>query len=406
MTLRTIDTLGDLAGRRVIVRSDLNVPLMDGVITDDGRIRASLPTWRQLLDAGASLVVIAHLGRPKGKAVPELSLEPVAARMSELLGEPVRFATDTVGDSARQQVGELPVGGVLLLENLRFNPAETSKDEAERLAFARELAAFGDAFVSDGFGVVHRRQASVTELPTLLPSAAGLLIGRELDALSHLLHEPETPYTVVLGGAKVSDKLAVIDNLLPRVEHLLIGGGMVYTFLAARGDAVGKSLVEPDQIEAVRGYLDQAERLGVHLELPVDIVVADRFAADAESRLAPVDGIDATDLGADVMGLDIGPETARQYAQVIRDSRTVFWNGPMGVFEFPAFAQGTATVAQALADCPGYTVIGGGDSAAAARSLGHADDAFGHVSTGGGASLELLEGKALPGLVVLGWEAA
>ncbi|KAB1646364.1 phosphoglycerate kinase [Pseudoclavibacter sp. CFCC 14310] len=405
MSLKTIESLGSLAGRRVIVRSDLNVPLKDGVITDDGRIRASLPTYRRLLEAGASLIIVAHLGRPKGQVVPELSLEPVAVRLGELLGTEVAFATDTVGDSARQQVGELGEGGVVLLENLRFNAAETSKDAEERRAFAAQLAAFGDAFVSDGFGVVHRKQASVYELATLLPHAAGLLIETELQALGHLLGSPEHPYTVVLGGAKVSDKLAVIDNLLPKVDHLLIGGGMVYTFLAARGEKIGKSLVEADQIDTVRGYLDEAERLGVHLQLPVDIIVADRFAEDAAHRVTAVDAIEASDLGADVMGLDVGPQTAEQFAEVIRQSKTVFWNGPMGVFEFAAFAGGTRAVARALTETAGYSVVGGGDSAAAARSFGYTESDFGHISTGGGAGLELLEGKALPGLDVLGWSA-
>ncbi|KAB1661805.1 phosphoglycerate kinase [Pseudoclavibacter sp. CFCC 13796] len=405
MSLKTIESLGSLAGRRVIVRSDLNVPLKDGAITDDGRIRASLPTYRRLLEAGASLIIVAHLGRPKGQVVPELSLEPVAVRLGELLGTEVAFATDTVGDSARQQVGELGEGGVVLLENLRFNAAETSKDAEERRAFAAQLAAFGDAFVSDGFGVVHRKQASVYELATLLPHAAGLLIETELQALGHLLGLPEHPYTVVLGGAKVSDKLAVIDNLLPKVDHLLIGGGMVYTFLAARGEKIGKSLVEADQIDTVRGYLDEAERLGVHLQLPVDIIVADRFAEDAAHRVTAVDAIEASDLGADVMGLDIGPKTAEQFAEVIRQSKTVFWNGPMGVFEFAAFAGGTRAVARALTETEGYSVVGGGDSAAAARSFGYTERDFGHISTGGGAGLELLEGKALPGLDVLGWSA-
>lgn len=406
MALQTLDSLPDLNGRRVIVRSDLNVPLADGVITDDGRIRASLPTYQRLLDAGAALVVIAHLGRPKGAVVPELSLRPAAERLAELLGRPVAFAEDTVGADAQAKVAALAPGQVLVLENLRFNAAETSKDADERLAFARELAAFGDAYVSDGFGVVHRKQASVYELATLLPHAAGLLIESELAALGRLLESPERPYTVVLGGSKVSDKIAVIDNLLPKVDHILIGGGMVYTFLAARGDAIGASLVEADQIDRARDYLDEAERLGVHVHLPVDILVADKFAADAAHAVTPVDAIEASPLGKTALGLDVGPETATEYAEVVKASKTVFWNGPLGVFEFEPFAGGTRTVAQALADSDGYTVIGGGDSAAAARAFGFSDTDFGHISTGGGASLELLEGKTLPGLEVLGWQAA
>jgi phosphoglycerate kinase len=404
VSLRTIDSLGPLAGTRVVVRCDLNVPLQDGVITDDGRVRASVPTLQALTGQGARVIVVSHLGRPDGAPDPKYSLEPVAARLGELLDAPVAFATDTVGADAAAKAGALRDGEVLVLENLRFNPGETAKDDAERGAFAEELAAFADAVVSDGFGVVHRKQASVYDLEQLRPSAAGLLIAAELDVLDRLTENPERPYTVVLGGSKVSDKLGVIAHLLPRVDTLLIGGGMLFTFLAAQGHKVGSSLLEQDQLETVRGYLAEAAERGVDIVLPTDVVVAEKFAADAAHEVAPADAIEETAFGAAGIGLDIGPETAAAFAARIRDSKTVFWNGPMGVFEFAAFADGTRAVAEALTEVDGLSVVGGGDSAAAVRQLGFADDAFGHISTGGGASLEFLEGKRLPGLEVLGWQ--
>lgn len=403
MALRTLESLGSLAGKRVIVRCDLNVPLKDGAITDDGRIRASLPTLQTLIDAGARVIVCSHLGRPKGAPDPQYSLGPVAQRLAELLGRQVAFASDTVGPSAQDTVAGLHDGGVALLENLRFNAGETSKDDAEREAFARELAVLGDAVVSDGFGAVHRKHASVYDLERLLPSAAGLLIAAELDVLDRLTENPERPYTVVLGGSKVSDKLGVIDHLLPRVDRLLIGGGMLFTFLAAQGHKVGASLLENDQIETVKGYISQAADRGVELVLPTDVVVAASFAADAEHEVAPADAIEGTRFGASGLGLDIGPETAAAFADAIHGSKTVFWNGPMGVFEMAPFAAGTKAVAQALTEVDGLSVVGGGDSAAAVRQLGFRDEQFGHISTGGGASLEFLEGKQLPGLEALGW---
>jgi phosphoglycerate kinase len=404
MAIRTLGSLGELRGRRVIVRCDLNVPLSDGRITDDGRIRASLPTLNALIHAGARVVVVSHLGRPEGAPDARYSLEPVAQRLSELLGKPVVFAHDTVGTAADEAVAGLEDGDVALLENLRFNAGETAKDETERRAFAEKLARFGDAFVSDGFGVVHRKQASVFDLAEALPSAAGLLIEQELGVLERLTVSPEKPYTVVLGGSKVSDKLAVIEALLPRVDRLLIGGGMLYTFLVAQGHPVGASLLEQDQVETVRGYLARAVTLGVEIVLPTDIVVAASFSADADHVVVDADAIEQSPFGAAGLGLDIGPESAAHFADVIRASRTVFWNGPMGVFEFPAFAHGTRAVAEALTELEGFGVVGGGDSAAAVRALGFADDQFGHISTGGGASLEFLEGKRLPGLEVLGWQ--
>ena len=408
MALRTLDTLrdavGPLAGRRVIVRADFNVPLKDGAIADDGRIRAALPTVRRLIDQGAAVVVCSHLGRPDGTPDPALSLEPVARRLGELLGAPVAFARDTVGPSAQEAVSGLDDGAVAVLENLRFDPRETAKDDGQRREFARQLARFGDAFVSDGFGVVHRKQASVCELAEILPSAAGLLIEKEVAVLDRLTENPERPYTVVLGGSKVSDKLGVISHLLPRVDRLCIGGGMMFTFLKAQGHPVGKSLLEQDQLETVRGYLAEAAERGVELVLPVDAVMASAFSADAEHVTAAADSLEDTPFGAAGIGLDIGPETAKLFAETIRGSRTVFWNGPMGVFELAPFAAGTEAVAQALTDVDGLSVVGGGDSAAAVRQLGFDDDRFGHISTGGGASLEFLEGKKLPGLEVLGWQ--
>ncbi|NQX28639.1 phosphoglycerate kinase [Microbacteriaceae bacterium VKM Ac-2854] len=403
MTLRTLDSLGSLAGKAIVVRCDLNVPLKDGQITDDGRVRASLPTLNELVNAGARVVVISHLGRPEGEPNPKYSLEPVAQRLSELLGKPVAFAADTVGPSAEEAVRALGDGDVVVLENLRFNPGETSKDAGEREAFAAQLAAFGDAFVSDGFGVVHRKQASVYELAKLLPSAAGTLIAAELEVLDKLTESPERPYAVVLGGSKVSDKLGVIDHLLPRVDSLLIGGGMLFTFLKAQGHEVGSSLLEADQIPVVLRYLEKAKELGVEIVLPTDVVVASKFGADAEYQTVAADAIESTPFGASGLGLDIGPETAARFAEIVAGSKTVFWNGPMGVFELEPFAAGTKAVAQALTEVDGLSVVGGGDSAAAVRALGFNDDQFGHISTGGGASLEFLEGKKLPGLEVLGW---
>jgi len=404
VTLRTIESLGSLHGKRVIVRCDLNVPLKDGQITDDGRVRASLPTLKALVEQGARLVIVSHLGRPDGQVNPKYSLAPVAARLAELIGSPVAFAADTVGESAQAAVAALADGDIVVLENLRFNAGETSKVDAERVAFATELSALGDALVSDGFGVVHRKQASVFDLAQILPSAAGLLIAAELDVLDRLTEKPEAPYTVILGGSKVSDKLGVIGHLLPRVNSLLIGGGMLFTFLAAQGHKVGASLLEVDQIETVRGYLAEAERLGVKIVLPTDVVVASKFGPDAEYVTTPADQIEDTPFGAAGLGLDIGPDTAAAFAAIIRESKTVFWNGPMGVFELAPFADGTRTVAAALTEVNGLSVVGGGDSAAAVRILGFNDDQFGHISTGGGASLEFLEGKRLPGLEVLGWQ--
>lgn len=406
MTLRTLEFLGSLTGRTVIIRCDFNVPFANGEITDDGRIRAALPTLRLLLAGGARVVVLSHLGRPDGVPQPKYSLAPVAKRLGELLGQPLSFATDTVGESAAVTVAGLAAGEIALLENLRFNPGETSSDASERLQFASKLAAFADAFVSDGFGVVHRKHASVYELAKLLPSAAGTLVVAELEVLDRLTGAPQQPYTVVLGGSKVSDKLAVIAHLLPRVNSLLVGGGMAFTFLAAQGHPVGASLLESDQLDVVRGYLATAERLGVNIVLPTDVVVAEGFAADAAHHVMPADDIEDSPFGTAGIGLDIGPATAAGFAEIIRASNTVFWNGPMGVFEFPAFAGGTTTVAQALTETSGFSVVGGGDSAAAVRTLGFSDDSFAHISTGGGASLEFLEGKSLPGLTELGWTAS
>jgi phosphoglycerate kinase len=396
----TIADLGDLRGKRVLVRSDFNVPLDGTTITDDGRIRASLPTLRALTEQGARVVVTAHLGRPKGEPDPQFSLGPVAKRLGELLGHDVSLASDLVGDSARATVDALGDGQVALLENVRFDARETSKVDAEREALAGELAALADAFVSDGFGVVHRKQASVYDVAKVLPSAAGLLVLKEVLALSRATQEPARPYAVVLGGSKVSDKLGVIANLLTKADQLLIGGGMVFTFLAAQGHSVGSSLLEADQIETVKGYLATAAERGVEIVLPTDIEAADSFAADAPHRTVPADAIpDGT------MGLDIGPDAGAAFARTIGAAKTVVWNGPMGVFEFAEFAGGTKAVAQGLVDATGagaFTIVGGGDSAAAVRLLGFDEDGFSHISTGGGASLEFLEGKELPGLAVLG----
>ena len=391
----------DLSGKRVIVRCDLNVPLKDGEITDDGRIRASLPTIKRLSDAGAKVIVVSHLGRPEGAPDEKYSLATVATRLEQLLGQPVVFAADTVGPQANAATKLLDNGGVVLLENLRFNPGEASKDEAERQAFAEQLAAYGDLLVSNGFGVVHRKQASVYELAKLLPSYAGDLVELEVSVLERLTDNAERPYTVVLGGAKVSDKLGVIEHLLPRVDKIVIGGGMVFTVLAAQGHDVAGSLLETDQLEVVRHFFTQAAELGVEIVLPTDIVVASGFSADADHETVSVDQIAKTRFGASGMGLDIGPESGSRFAEVVSSSKTVFWNGPMGVFEFANFASGTRAVAQALTEVKGLAVVGGGDSAAAVRVLGFDEASFGHISTGGGASLEYLEGKSLPGLEVL-----
>ena len=399
--MRTLQDLPDVSGKRVILRCDLNVPLENGQITDDGRIRASVPTIQHLVSLGAKVIVISHLGRPEGKPDPEYSLAPVAVRLGELLGKPVGFASETVGNEASHKVESMSPGDVLLLENLRFNPGETAKSDAERMAFANQIASYGDLFVSDGFGVVHRKQASVYELAQVLPSYAGLLIESELKVLKRLTESPERPYVVVLGGSKVSDKLGVIENLLPNVNSLLIGGGMVFTFLKAKGFSVGSSLLEEDQIDTVLGYLKRAEELGVNIVLPTDIVMASKFSADAEVAVTKASEMEQTSFGASGLGLDIGPESSAHFAEIVRGAKTVFWNGPMGVFEFEKFENGTRTVAAALTEVSGLSVVGGGDSAAAVRQLGFSDNQFTHISTGGGASLEFLEGKEMPGLEVL-----
>lgn len=403
MALRTLESLGELRGKVVGVRLDLNVPLDGSTITDAGRIHAALPTLQWLAERGARLVVMSHLGRPDGKVDPRFSLAPVAKRLGELWEHTVSHTEEVSGEAVGEAVGRLREGDILVVGNLRFDPRETSKDADERLNFAKELAEPFDAVVSDGFGVVHRAQASVVELPSLRPSAAGLLVEKELAVLSSLTGQPTRPYTVVLGGSKVSDKLGVIESLLPRVDTLVIGGGMVFTVLQALGHRTGSSLLEPDQVATVKRYLEQAREAGVEVVTPVDIVMAEKFAPDARHEILPVDKLEQGQYGAEAMGLDIGPESARRFAEVIRSSQTVFWNGPMGVFEFDAFASGTKAIAAALADCPGLSVVGGGDSAAAVRTLGFSDDEFGHISTGGGASLEFLEGKHLPGLEAVGW---
>jgi len=399
--LRTLSTLGQLESKRVMLRCDLNVPIDNGVISDDGRIRASLPTIKYLVDQGAKVIICSHLGRPDGARVEKYSLRHVAKRLAELLGQPVSFSEDCVGKEAIDRVSRLENKGVLLLENLRFHAAETSDSENERRKFARELAELADMYVGDGFGVLHRKQASVYELPKLLPSAAGYLVEKELSVLEQLVRSDSHPYTVVLGGSKVSDKLGVISALLPRVDNLLIGGGMVFTFLAARGYKVGKSLLEESEIETVKGYLDQAKALGVNIVLPTDIVMASKFATDAEHLVAQVAELEQTSFGANGIGLDIGPVSAEVFAEIVSTSKLCFWNGPMGVFEFESFSKGTRSIAEALTTVQGLGVVGGGDSAAAVRALGFEDSAFGHISTGGGASLEYLEGKSLPGLEVL-----
>ncbi|HYO85419.1 MAG TPA: phosphoglycerate kinase [Dermatophilaceae bacterium] len=391
---------GELRGKRVLVRSDLNVPLdAERAITDDGRLRASVPTIKALTDAGARVVVVAHLGRPKGAPEERYSLKPVVARFSELLGQQVAFATDTVGESARMVVAGLEEGQVALLENLRFNPGETSKDEAERGAFADQLAALADYYVSDGFGVVHRKQASVYDVATRLPHAAGGLVGTEVEVLKRLTENPGRPYAVVLGGAKVADKLAVIENLMKAADRLLIGGGMAYTFLKAQGHEVGTSLLDETMLETCTGFIETAKAKGVELVLPVDTVIAPSFGTDG-----PISTVDVDAIPADQMGLDIGPRSGELFASKLLDCKTVFWNGPMGAFEMAPYAAGTQAVAAALVEATAHgalTVVGGGDSAAAVRQLGFTDDQFGHISTGGGASLEYLEGKALPGIDIL-----
>ena len=386
----------NVAGKRVFLRCDLNVPLKEGVIKDDGRIKASLPTIQSLIEKGASLVIAAHLGRPKGEAKPELSLAPVANRLAELLGREVKFTGEVTGAAVTAAAQSLRAGEILLLENIRFNQAETSKEESERAAFAAELAKLADVYIGDGFGAVHRKHASVFDLPKLLPHAAGKLVAAEVEVLKKLTQNPERPYGVILGGAKVSDKLGVIENLLDKVNVLAIGGGMVFTFLKAQGKGIGTSLVEAEMLDVVKGLITTAQKNGVQLLLPTDIVVAPTFSADATPTLVAADAIPA-----DQMGLDIGPVSAAAFATEIKKCKTVFWNGPMGVFEFPNFAAGTKVVAQALTEVSGISVVGGGDSAAAVRALGFADSQFGYISTGGGASLEYLEGKELPGLQAL-----
>ena len=400
--MKTLKDLGDLKGKRVLVRADFNVPLDGTTITDDGRIKAALPTIEELRKDGAKVILMAHLGRPKGKVVPELSLAPVAKRLSELLGCDVVLASDTYGPDAQAKVAAMNDGDVVLLENVRFNPEETSKDEAERAEYAKKIAALGDVFVSDGFGVVHRAQGSNYDVAADLPAAAGLLVEKEVKALSKATENPERPFTVVLGGSKVSDKLGVIENLLDKADRLVIGGGMVFTFLKAKGYEVGTSLLEEDQIDKVKGYIETAEKNGVELVLPVDIVVNKGFPAGD----TPIDPqvVPADQIPSDMMGLDIGPESCKLFHDKIVDSKTVVWNGPMGVFEIPQFANGTRAVAQALVDATAngaFTIVGGGDSAAAVRNLGFPEDGFSHISTGGGASLEFLEGKELPGIACL-----
>lgn len=406
MTSHTLNELlaEGVRGRHVLVRSDLNVPLDGSSVTDDGRIRASLPVLQKLVDGGARVLVSAHLGRPKGAPEEKYSLKPAVDRLAELAGFPVSLAADTVGASAQDLSAKLADGEVLVLENVRFDPRETSKDDAERQAFAAELAALtgeNGAYVDDAFGAVHRKHASVYDIATILPSYQGDLVRTEVEVLQKLTVSPERPYVVVLGGSKVSDKLAVIDKLIGKADTLLVGGGMLFTFLAAAGHKVGSSLLEEDQIPVVRDYLARAEAAGSRFVVPTDVVVASRFAADAEHEVVPASAIEESAFGAFGIGLDIGPDTAAAFAEHIRGAKTVFWNGPMGVFEFEAFSQGTRAIAQALTETDGFTVVGGGDSAAAVRTLGFSDEQFGHISTGGGASLEYLEGKELPGLSVL-----
>ena len=403
MALRTLADVTDLDGQVVFLRVDANVPLDNTTITDDGRIRAFLPTLRWLLSRGAAVVIASHLGRPSSSFDTSLSMAPVAARLSELLGTSVPLVPAVSGELVWEALEQLLPGSACMLENLRFDPRETSDDAAQRVALAMEWAEHVDATVVDGFGVVHRKQASVYELPSVTPSFAGLLVEQEVDVVTQLTKEPVRPYTVVLGGSKVSDKLGVIEALLPRVDRILIGGGMAFTVLAAQGHAVGKSLLEADQIETVKTFLADATARGVEILVPTDIVMASSFAPDADYAVLAMDVLETGPDGGEAMGLDIGPDTAETFANAIASSRTVFWNGPMGVFEFEVFAKGTLAIAQALTEVAGLSVVGWGDSAAAVRTLGFSDDAFGHISTGGGASLEFLEGKTLPGLEILGW---
>jgi phosphoglycerate kinase len=399
--LRTLSNLSELGSKTVLLRCDLNVPIDEGVITDDGRIRASLPTLKHLLSNGAKVVISSHLGRPDGSVVPKYSLAPIAKWLAELLGQDVHFVEDCIGSSVESTVAKLASSEVLLLENLRFHAAETSEIDSERMEFATSLAKLAELYVGDGFGVLHRKQASVYEVAKILPSVAGLLVEKELSVLSQLMGSDSSPYTVVLGGAKVSDKLGVIEALLPKVNNLLIGGGMVFTFLAALGHKIGKSLLEDSQIDSVKGYLVKAKALGVNIVLPTDILMASSFSKDSEYFVAPIESLEATPLGSSAIGLDIGPASRAKFAEVISSSKLCFWNGPMGVFEFEKFSEGTRSVATALSKIQGLGVVGGGDSAAAVRALGFEDGDFGHISTGGGASLEYLEGKSLPGLEVL-----
>ncbi|WP_028822351.1 phosphoglycerate kinase [Propionimicrobium lymphophilum] len=399
--MKSIADLGDLSGKRVVIRCDFNVPLDGQTITDDGRIKAALPTLKKLHEAGARTTVMAHLGRPKGEVNPKFSLSPVAKRLGELLGVDVKFASDVVGESANELNRSLEDGEVLLVENVRYEPAEQSKDDAERAELAKKYAAFGDIFVSDGFGVVHRKQASVYDVAKLLPAAAGELVGKEVEVLSKVTENPERPFVVVLGGAKVADKLAVISNLLKIADTIIVGGGMAYTFLKAKGYEVGKSILDETKITEVTGYLQAAENEGKKILLPVDVRVADGMDFDAKKALGDVTVVPSDQIPADKEGLDIGPETAKLFSEAIAEAKTVFWNGPMGVAEIDAFAEGTRAVAKAVAGSDAFSVIGGGDSAAIVRELGYSDDQFGWISTGGGASLEYLEGKKLPGLSVL-----
>jgi phosphoglycerate kinase len=398
--VKSVSDLGDLRGKRVLIRCDFNVPLDGATITDDGRIRAALPTLNFLKDAGAKIVIMAHLGRPKGQVNPAYSLAPAAARLGELIGADVTLAADVVGEGAKAAVAGLADGGIVMLENVRYEPAEESKVDAEREELAAKYAALGDVFVSDGFGVVHRKQASVYDVAKLLPNAAGFLVAKEVEVLKKLTEHPASPYVVVLGGAKVADKLAVIDNLLKVADTLVIGGGMAYTFLKAKGYEIGESLLDAEKIDTCAGYLEQAAATGRQLLLPVDTRIVAEL--DVPGRHASeVTVVDSDAIPSDQQGADIGPKSEALFAGAIAGAATIFWNGPMGVAEIPSLASGTEAVAKALAETAGFSVVGGGDSAAAVRNLGFADDAFGHISTGGGASLEYLEGKVLPGLAVL-----
>jgi len=399
--MKSIDQIDKLQGTRVVIRCDFNVPLSGTVITDDGRIKAALPTLTKLLQGGARVMVLAHLGRPKGEVNPKYSLAPAATRLSELLGQPVTLADDVVGPSAQATAAGLQDGEIGMCENVRYEPAEESKDEAARAELAAKYAALGDIFVSDGFGVVHRKQASVYDVAKLMPCYAGYLVQKEVDVLRQLTVDPQRPFVVVLGGAKVIDKLAVIDNLLKIADTLVVGGGMAYTFLKAQGIEVGNSILDEDNVETCKGYLETAAAAGKQIVLPVDVRVAQGMDFEARTVVGDVSVVPVDQIPADQGGLDIGPQTEELFAETIEKAATVFWNGPMGVFEIPAFSHGTKAIAEALTKVPGLSVIGGGDSAAAVRELGFSDDQFGHISTGGGASLEYLEGKELPGLAVL-----